>query len=957
MNLFDRLRNAYHALTLSTRSAQDYRRVTVRPSDRMGGSFGRRGDASTIIGNYQGYLAICARIIANAASDVELRLYVTQEEATRRARCREFRHERQRRLTTKETDFAKRASQYAAESHGDIIEVRDSRYDRFLRTPCAPELMTANQFSRFIDLCLLLPGNGYIYMPSDEGVYMALPLLPQHVGIVADENADGLIREYRYGRDLGRSLAIPAEEVVHYRYDPDFTPYFGRSPAFDVITHVQTQLKADLAEYSKWDNYARPDYVAKIGENVPAPVAKMIEERLKMEFGGPTNNGQLLVGQGLEIQTLTFNSKDMEYVAGSDYNKNIIANSYEVPLSVLNRDSANRASAESGDYALYRGPVMALRARRADQDTALVLPRLGYEPGDAFVLFPNPVPEDVAAQRAADRMDYMGGALTIEEYRAKYQIGGDTEPGNIEEAGILRINGMPVGQAEQMQAAGGGFGLPMSLAPEPEQPDQPEPVDGFNIEDPLTTPKDAPVSKVEDAGLNGAQMDKLISIAEKVQLGQLPLAAGAAIARLSFPGIDQALIDNVFNALTEGGTAPIEATEDPQPTEQASRAAEDVNLTPTDGMREEAQRGLDWRAEYGRGGTEVAVARARSILNGDLSADTVKVMVGWFARHEVDKQGEGWSPGEDGYPSAGRIAWALWGGDAGQSWANDKAAQLENRAAPEPTHTRDDDRAPNLEDASQRIDRVFAAFADDIERLYTEALASGINSDGTLKPEFDAALGDILDLRIPEIWRISADEVGNNFDADLTQFAPPPEVVAQYKASTIKTLGETLQGDVERAIGRGLEQGKTQAQVVADIMEFAPEDYPKFAAERIARTETAYALEAGSVEAMAEIGIEEKEFELSVGACPVCVAYRDWLSLQDRLIVPMREPFARGGQDFPTPDGTHTLYRDNNGSGVHPNCRCGYKAVIDDGTRKSPGEWLNRAKNEYLGGCNHAHEP
>jgi phage portal protein BeeE len=888
MNLFDRLRNAYHALTLSTRSAQDYRRVTVRPSDRMGGSFGRRGDASTIVGNYQGYLAICARIIANAASDVELRLYVTQEEATRRARCREFRHERQRRLTTKETDFAKRASQYAAESHGDIIEVRDSRYDRFLRTPCAPELMTANQFSRFLDLCLLLPGNGYIYMPSDEGVYMALPLLPQHVGIVADENADGLIREYRYGRDLGRSLAIPAEDVVHYRYDPDFTPYFGRSPAFDVITHVQTQLKADLAEYSKWDNYARPDYVAKIGENVPGPVAKMIEERLKMEFGGPTNNGQLLVGQGLEIQTLTFNSKDMEYVAGSDYNKNIIANAYEVPLSVLNRDSANRASAESGDYALYRGPVMALRARRADQDTALVLPRLGYEPGDAFVLFPNPVPEDVAAQRAADRMDYMGGALTIEEYRAKYQIGGDTEPGNIEEAGILRINGMPVGQAEQMPPA-----PPISLAPrEADEPEQRAETDNN---------------------------DQLADLREQVaELAALVKACG-------------------------------------KPKDE-ERAAEDVNLTPTNGMREEAQRGLDWRAEHGRGGTEVAVARARSILNGDLSADTVKVMVGWFARHEVDKQGEGWSPGEDGYPSAGRIAWALWGGDAGQAWANDKAAQIENRITNDPVFTRDDDRAPNLEDASQRIDRVFAAFADDLERLYTEALASGINSDGTLKPEFDAALGDILDQRIPEIWRISADEVGNNFDADLTQFAPPPEVVSQYKASTINTLSETLQGDVERAIGRGLEQGKTQAQVVADIMEFAPEDYPKFAAERIARTETAYALEAGSVEAMAEIGIEEKEFELSVGACPVCVAYRNWLRSQDRLIVPMLEPFARGGQSFPTPEGTHTLYRDNNGSGVHPNCRCGYKAVIDDGTRRSPGEWLSRAKHEYLGGCHHAHE-
>lgn len=92
---------------------------------------------------------------------------------------------------------------------------------------------------------------------------------------------------------------------------------------------------------------------------------------------------------------------------------------------------------------------------------------------------------------------------------------------------------------------------------------------------------------------------------------------------------------------------------------------------PTDGMVEEAQKGLDWRSEFGRGGTEVGIARARDIVNRrDLSGSTVRRMKSFFARHEVDKQAEGFRPGEEGYPSNGRIAWALWGGDAGQSFAN-----------------------------------------------------------------------------------------------------------------------------------------------------------------------------------------------------------------------------------------------------------------------------------------------
>lgn len=100
---------------------------------------------------------------------------------------------------------------------------------------------------------------------------------------------------------------------------------------------------------------------------------------------------------------------------------------------------------------------------------------------------------------------------------------------------------------------------------------------------------------------------------------------------------------------------------------------------PNQSMKEEAQRGLDWRDEFGRGGTEVGIARARDIINGrDLSDDTIGRMVSFFARHEVDKQAEGFSPGEEGYPSNGRIAWSLWGGDAGKSWADKEYAKIQS---------------------------------------------------------------------------------------------------------------------------------------------------------------------------------------------------------------------------------------------------------------------------------------
>lgn len=114
----------------------------------------------------------------------------------------------------------------------------------------------------------------------------------------------------------------------------------------------------------------------------------------------------------------------------------------------------------------------------------------------------------------------------------------------------------------------------------------------------------------------------------------------------------------------------------------------EIDLMPTSGMREEAERYRAWKAEGHAGGTDVAATRASQILSGDeLSPDTVRTMSAWFARHEVDKQGEGFNQGEPGYPSPGRVAWAAWGGDAGKSWSDARADRIDRAEAKSHTPT------------------------------------------------------------------------------------------------------------------------------------------------------------------------------------------------------------------------------------------------------------------------------
>ena len=154
----------------------------------------------------------------------------------------------------------------------------------------------------------------------------------------------------------------------------------------------------------------------------------------------------------------------------------------------------------------------------------------------------------------------------------------------------------------------------------------------------------------------------------------------------------------------------------------------EIDLMPTDGMRTEAERYRGWKADGEPGGTEVAATRASQILSGDeLSPDTVIAMAAWFARHEVDKQGEGFSPDEDGYPSPGRVAWAAWGGDAGQVWSAAKADRIkaleENRAMAadraEPNELNDEasveDAAASLRSMEGRYKRSELTTFDEVE--------------------------------------------------------------------------------------------------------------------------------------------------------------------------------------------------------------------------------------------------
>lgn len=116
--------------------------------------------------------------------------------------------------------------------------------------------------------------------------------------------------------------------------------------------------------------------------------------------------------------------------------------------------------------------------------------------------------------------------------------------------------------------------------------------------------------------------------------------------------------------------------------EEEEEKADAMSFAPPSAVRSAARRGLELRRKHGKGGLSTqeagkqgigsGVARATSLANGkSVSYETIKQMAAFFSRHAKNASG-----GED---DAGYIAWMLWGGDSGRSWANRIVREQENK--------------------------------------------------------------------------------------------------------------------------------------------------------------------------------------------------------------------------------------------------------------------------------------
>lgn len=236
-------------------------------------------------------------------------------------------------------------------------------------------------------------------------------------------------------------------------------------------------------------------------------------------------------------------------------------------------------------------------------------------------------------------------------------------------------------------------------------------------------PEDHPASGKSGQYLTGNELLEISAVS-------IPANPEAVAIRAKMWGLEADPIQrHILNVTEDEDTVTITmAKEHQEPEEDQEQEAwtRDVDMTAPKGVVEELRRGIEWYEEglAGDGLKPETVRWARRLASGEpATEDKIRKMSAWLARHASDAEAEGFRPDEEGYPTPGRVAWALWGGDPAITWSARVISQLEDEQEEAAYHDDEED-----------------------EKKFWRALATG-NSDTVAQNTIEATVrATLLDL-------------------------------------------------------------------------------------------------------------------------------------------------------------------------------------------------------------------
>ena len=636
---------------------------------------------------YRSWIYAAANLNAVAVASTPLRLYVR----TRPSGDKLWKTARVSRRTKAYLagDRAHAPSMYTlrkAAEYGDEYEVVTDQH------PILELLSKVNPYQNGYDATVLrvlyteLTGNAYLHPVIDQVTNRPVELwtMPsQYVEIIPGK--EKFIDGYLYGATREQRKFFAPDEVIHFKRPNPADLYYGIGKVEAAWGAAQMNAASHEMDLAFFENKARPDYLLSVKADASPEELERLEVQIDEKLRGSRRTGRFLTATAdIDLKPLSFPPKDL---AGRETIVEEIAAVFGVPVSMLKANDPNLASAQSG-YQMWREATI-LPMLRMDEEVLNqnLIPLFGLE-DDAFLAYDSPVIEDRRLELEERRTAVAGGWRTANEARKEEGREAIDDPN----ADRLLINGQPLGGQPAAAAPVSLPSLGMASAVDPvaqTASEQPGAVHVWGVDpEQKDAMSDCVSSKIPDLISRGHPQAQAIAIAYSMcesgksaeaviaELGiekkdALSDCVSAKISKLVGEGYPQDQAIAIAYSMCSEGKSQDEVTAEIQ-----SKAISDIDTKPPQIVADNAQRALDVREtmpDSMRGMTPVGIARARDLANRvNLSEDTIRRMVAYFDRHEVDKQGNTWDEQGKGWQ-----AWFGWGGDEGRAWANRKIREFD----------------------------------------------------------------------------------------------------------------------------------------------------------------------------------------------------------------------------------------------------------------------------------------
>lgn len=308
--------------------------------------------------------------------------------------------------------------------------------------------MTRTEFFEMTFLHLELAGEAFwaVNRNTKNGPPTELwPLMPNLVSVVADKEKFILGYLYTVG---GEQLPFAPEDIIHHKYSNPNDLRRGMSAVQAAARIIDTD--SHMADHNRriFYNGATVDAVLYTDQKLNDENWKRLESQWKDQYSGTSNaHKTAILENGLKYAPMALNNRDLDFLAGMNFNRDMILAIFGVPKSLLGMDeSMSRANAEAAEYAFSKNKIRPKMLRLTSRITEDLATQFGKNE-DILVSFTDPVPDDKEFL-LKEKGESLGGPNTI-GWRTINDVRAEDGSDPIEGGDELWINDnmVPVGRA------------------------------------------------------------------------------------------------------------------------------------------------------------------------------------------------------------------------------------------------------------------------------------------------------------------------------------------------------------------------------------------------------------------------------------------------------------------------------------------------------------------------------